>query len=200
MSRLPLSYMRAETGSDVNLNDARDMTAKTLRTSANASDPAVSWKVKCLNCGSALVGQFCAVCGQRAMPPHPMVRELVGDALSEFSGWDGKFAATVRLLLTRPGELTRQWLEGHRVHYISPLRLYLTASLLYFLVAAAVPNLQSKKGGVSVSGIQIGTTVTTSAPQRVAARTEAALDAGKPLTPEQLKEAKADIAKAPWIM
>ena len=171
-----------------------------LRTSTDASDPAVSWRVKCLNCGSAIVGQFCASCGQRALPPHPTVRELAGDAFSEFSGWDGKFAETIRLLITRPGALTRQWLEGRRIHFISPLRLYLTASLLYFVVAAAAPTLRSKTGQLSAPGIQLGPTITKSRPERVADRTEAALNTGAALTPAERAEAEADIAKAPWIL
>src|SRR3954463_7986297 len=97
----------------------------TLRSSANADDPAVTWKVKCLNCGAALAGPFCAECGQRAVPPHPTVGELAGDALSEFAGWDGKFVETFRVLLRPPGELTRRWLDGQRVAFIAPLRLYL---------------------------------------------------------------------------
>ena len=169
-------------------------------TLGTASDLAASWRVKCLNCGAPLAGHFCAECGQRAMPPHPTVRQLVGDALAEFSGWDGKFAATIRMLLAKPGELTRQWLEGRRVHYISPLRLYLTASVLYFLVAAAAPNLRPKKGGVAVPGIQFGPTITRSGPQRVADRTQAAIEAGTAITPAERQEAIRDIAKAPWIM
>ena len=100
----------------------------TLRTSDNASDPAVSWKVECLDCGAALVGPFCAECGQRALPPHPSMRELVGEALEHFSGWGGKFAETLRLIVGKPGELTRQWLNGRRVHFITPLRLYFNAT------------------------------------------------------------------------
>src|SRR3954466_13252843 len=101
---------------------ARDVDS-TLRTSVSADDRSVAWRVKCLNCGAALAGAFCAECGQRAMPPHPTVRELVGDAFAEFVGWDGKFADTLRTLLRKPGELTRQWLDGRRVRFISPLRL-----------------------------------------------------------------------------
>jgi hypothetical protein len=161
----------------------------------------MAWRIKCLNCGTALVGEFCSACGQRAIPSSPTVRELAGDAFSEFSGWDGKFAQTVRLLLAKPGELTRQWIDGRRVHFISPVRLYLTASLLYFLVAAAAPNLRGKIVGVSgPAGIQVGTTVTRSRPARVADRTEAAFADGVQLTPAELAEAKADVAKAPWIL
>src|SRR5262245_26883211 len=142
-----------------------------LRTGRDADNPATSWRTNCLNCGAALTGQFCAACGQRALPPHPTVRELAGDAFAEFSGWDGKFAETIRLLFTKPGELTRQWLEGRRVHFISPLRLYLTASLLFFLVAAAAPNLRSTDGKVSLSTLNLNVTpgaAGKSRPERVA--------------------------------
>jgi hypothetical protein len=94
----------------------------------------------CLNCGAALQGPFCSGCGQRVIPPYPTVREMAGDAWHEFSGWDGRFVRTCRWLL-RPGALTIEVLEGRRARYVSPLRLYLAASLVYFLVAAAVPNI-----------------------------------------------------------
>src|SRR4051812_43604147 len=107
---------------------------------APSSVAEASWEAVCLNCQAALAGPFCSTCGQRAVPPHPTMRELAGDALSEFLGWDGKFADTLRLLIRRPGELTRQWLGGRRVHFIGPLRLYLTASFVFFLLQAAAPK------------------------------------------------------------
>src|SRR6185503_1499510 len=66
----------------------------------------------CLNCGSPLRGPFCAACGQRDVPPYPSVRELAIDAISEFSGWDGRLAQTLRTLIRQPGLLTREFLEG----------------------------------------------------------------------------------------
>jgi hypothetical protein len=97
------------------------------------------WTAVCLNCNAPLTGPFCSGCGQRAVPPHPTTRELAGDAWAELIGWDGKFATTIRLLLRRPGELTRVLLEGRRAQYISPVRLYLMCSVLYFIVAAGAP-------------------------------------------------------------
>jgi hypothetical protein len=93
----------------------------------------------CLNCGAALGGPFCAQCGQRAIPPHPTIREQVGDAYAELVGWDGKFVRTIRLLLTRPGELTRSVIEGQRTKYVSAARLYLMCSVVFFLLQATVP-------------------------------------------------------------
>ncbi len=120
-----------------------------------ASGSAV-WETQCLNCGVALVGSFCAECGQRAVPPHPTVRELAGDAISELSGWDGKFIETFRLLLRKPGELTRQVLDGRRARFISPVRLYLTLSVLYFIVAAAAPRVRSNPATTEIGGISVG--------------------------------------------
>jgi Protein of unknown function (DUF3667) len=97
----------------------------------------------CLNCGEPIAGAFCSVCGQRVLPPRPSLRELLHEALAEFSGWDGKLAATLRLLITRPGQLTIDFLDGRRVRYITPLRLYLSVSVVYFLLSAAAPSADS---------------------------------------------------------
>ena len=94
----------------------------------------------CLNCGAELTGRFCAGCGQRDVPPRPTIKELIGDAYGELVGWDGKLARTVVLLVRSPGALARAILDGRRAAYISPVRLYLACSLLYFLVSAAVPD------------------------------------------------------------
>jgi hypothetical protein len=116
-----------------------------------------SWATVCQNCGAALDGKFCPRCGQRAVPPRPTLRELAGDAWQELVGWDGKLARTFRVLLTQPGELTVAVLEGRRARYISPVRVYLLCSLLYFLVAATapLPRLDLSEGGFD-AGVGIG--------------------------------------------
>ena len=109
----------------------------------------------CLNCGAPLGGRFCATCGQRVLPPHPSLRELIRDAWDELAGYDGRFARTIRLLLLRPGRLTRDVLAGRRNRYISPVRLYLFASFTFFLIAAFAPPLASGGGlraGITADG------------------------------------------------
>jgi hypothetical protein len=93
----------------------------------------------CRNCGAALTGPFCAQCGQRVVPPHPTTKELAGDAYNELVGWDGRFARTIRLLVARPGELTRAVIEGRRAQFVGSVRLYLMCSVLYFVVQAGAP-------------------------------------------------------------
>ncbi len=93
---------------------------------------------RCLNRGADLHGAFCADCGQRAVPANPTIAELAGDAWQELSGYDGRIAATFKGLL-RPGLLTVDYLQGRRARYLSPIRLYLIVSVVYFLASAAAP-------------------------------------------------------------
>src|SRR5688500_8271167 len=158
---------------------------------------------ECLNCGAALVGPFCASCGQRDIPPHPSMRELVVDAFHELSGWDGRLSATLRALVRRPGFLTQEFLEGRRSRYLSPLRLYLAASVGYFLLAATAPNVRLPSGQVVAPGVQVGVTTRdrppVSRPERVGAAARQSLESGDTLTAAERAQALEDIARAPSV-
>ena len=86
----------------------------------------------CENCEAQLQGHWCAKCGQPAIDYRCSFRHVIADLLNEFLNWDSKFFATIGLLLVRPWKLTNQFLAGHRVRYVHPLRLYLLASILFF--------------------------------------------------------------------
>ena len=94
----------------------------------------------CANCDAALHGPYCAACGQKAAALNPSLHDFAHDLTHEFLHFDGKIVQTVRLLLTRPGLLTREHFEGRRQRYVSPIRLYLLFSVLYFGVAALAPS------------------------------------------------------------
>jgi hypothetical protein len=87
---------------------------------------------QCENCGAQLQGHWCAKCGQPAIDYRRSFRHVIADLLNEFLNWDSKFFATIGLLLVRPWKLTNEFLAGHRVRYVHPLRLYLLASILFF--------------------------------------------------------------------
>ena len=94
----------------------------------------------CLNCGEPLFGRYCAACGQKATHPDPTLRELTHEAADELLHWDGKLLATLAVLFRRPGFLTAEYLAGRRARWVAPLRLYLSASVLYFAAIALVPR------------------------------------------------------------
>lgn len=102
-------------------------------TSVAASNP-------CLNCGTNIQLEFCPECGQREIDTDPTLREFLAELAEEFLHWDGKLFKTYRMLLTKPGQLTMAYLEGRRVRYVSPLRVYLSCSILFFFLSTVAPR------------------------------------------------------------
>jgi Protein of unknown function (DUF3667) len=96
--------------------------------------------VICPNCGAGLDGAFCATCGQKAGPLNPSLRDVLHNFVEEVLNIDGKTFQSVWLLLTNPGFLSLEQFQGRRARYVSPIRLYLLLSLLYFAVAALAPS------------------------------------------------------------
>ena len=47
-------------------------------------------------------------------------------------------------LLFRPGFLTKQYVAGKRVAYLSPLKMYLTISAVFFLILSSTPHISGK--------------------------------------------------------
>ena len=84
---------------------------------------------RCRACGSALAGAYCHRCGQ----PGPAARLRLAEALL---GHSGRFLHTLRLLLTRPGELARETDECRDRDAIRPLTLLLNVVALFFLLSA----------------------------------------------------------------
>jgi hypothetical protein len=92
----------------------------------------------CENCGAPLTGEFCAQCGQHAIDYRRSIFRVLLDAADSFLNWDTKFLHTMNQLLIHPWQLTNDFNAGRRARYVHPLRLYLIASIVFFLVARAV--------------------------------------------------------------
>ena len=93
---------------------------------------------QCENCGTALTGEFCPQCGQHAIDYRRSLFRVLLDALDSFLNWDTKFLHSVNVLLLRPFQLTNDFNSGRRARYVHPLRLYLIASIIFFLLARAI--------------------------------------------------------------
>jgi hypothetical protein len=86
----------------------------------------------CLNCQSATAGHFCQQCGQETRLHVPSASEFLHEFIGHYVALEGKLWKSLGLLLFRPGRLTREYIEGRRVRYVLPLRLYLTFSIIFF--------------------------------------------------------------------
>ena len=94
----------------------------------------------CLNCGTTLDGQYCGNCGQRATSRLISVWELLRDAFGDLLELDSRLWRTLIPLTIRPGQLTRDYLEGRRARFMPPFRMYLVLSIVFFLVAFFDPR------------------------------------------------------------
>ena len=88
----------------------------------------------CLNCGRPTDDNFCARCGQENEDETVALKLLLSDLLSDLASFDSRLFRTLVPLLARPGFLTNEYNAGRRVRYLSPFRLYLTLSVLFFVL------------------------------------------------------------------
>ncbi len=90
----------------------------------------------CSNCGAELTGPFCHICGQRdddfKRPFWSLLREILDNVFSS----DSRLFKTLFLLVLVPGGLTRAFTMGRRAQFVPPLRLYITVSIMFFVILA----------------------------------------------------------------
>jgi hypothetical protein len=87
----------------------------------------------CPNCSAPLSGPFCSSCGQRQLDLDRPFREIAREAMEAFFDFDARIVRTFWPLISRPGFLTLEFLEGRRVRYVHPFKLYFIMSVLLFL-------------------------------------------------------------------
>jgi len=88
----------------------------------------------CLNCNANLHGRYCHVCGQENLEPKETVWHLVSHFFNDITHFDGKFFSTVKLLITKPGFLSKEYMIGRRASYLNPIRMYVFTSAIFFLI------------------------------------------------------------------
>ena len=86
----------------------------------------------CGNCEAPLTGPYCAQCGQSAHESARSMHALWHDGWHSITHLDGRLWLTLRLLLVKPGEVSRQFIANHRARFLPPFRLYLIVSLVFF--------------------------------------------------------------------
>ncbi|MBX3704318.1 MAG: DUF4286 family protein [Steroidobacteraceae bacterium] len=125
----------------------------------------------CLDCGAPVAGAFCARCGQSAGVHVLSIKEVAGDVTHSLLHMDSRVWRTLRLLLRRPGELTREFVAGRHQRYLPPFRLYLAISILFFALNALLPGTDIVK--TSVQGSAAGPSVTIGMPEELRRELEA---------------------------
>jgi len=132
----------------------------------------------CPNCSTPVTGPYCAQCGQRHGPIRASLRRILADALEDQFSVNATLPRTLKALLIYPGELTREYLNQRIARYIPPVRLYLSRSLIFFLLVSFVTGagrVFSGTGGDTAAGDSIRAAVADSIMAEVLPRVDSAL-------------------------
>ncbi len=90
----------------------------------------------CPSCGAALAGDWCHACGERRLREDQFsVRHFFREVGTEVFDLDGRALRSLRLLVTRPGFLTLEVLQGRRRLYLGAFKMYLAVFAALMLLA-----------------------------------------------------------------
>ena len=87
----------------------------------------------CKSCGNTFCGNYCNECGEKVLHASDRsFKRFAGSIFKAITFADSKFIKTLWLVLSKPGFLTKEFVEGKRVNYLKPLSLFLVLNLAYF--------------------------------------------------------------------
>ena len=88
---------------------------------------------ECGGCGVSLHGRWCHDCGRDNRPPARSARDLLEDLLDNVFSFTAALPMTAKALALRPSLTPRAQRDGDRTHFLSPVKLSVTATLIFFL-------------------------------------------------------------------
>lgn len=89
----------------------------------------------CASCGTPATGAFCTHCGQEHARARVLsLREFVAESLDTFVSFDSKVLRSLVPLVARPGVLTREYLDGRRAPYLSPMKVFVVLNVAFFFL------------------------------------------------------------------
>jgi hypothetical protein len=85
----------------------------------------------CKNCDGTLTGNFCSNCGQTADIHRVTFKHFLHEFFHAFTHTDKGILLLMKELVTRPGYVALEYLEGKRKKYFNPLTFLIILSSLY---------------------------------------------------------------------
>lgn len=149
----------------------------------------------CANCATPLQGTYCHACGQMAEDFHKSGWKLLVEAVESLLHLDGRLFHTLPNLIRRPGQLTRDYLDGKRASQVQPFRMF----LVILLIVLFVGHLATKKGEehAAEQGEPQATSVAATPPEAARSQAEAEILADPTLSEAERQSALA-VVRGDW--
>lgn len=78
-------------------------------------------------------GNFCSNCGQKAETHRITFKHVIHELIHAFTHTDKGFFLLIKSLITKPGIVAKEYLEGKRKKYFNPLSFLVITAALHFL-------------------------------------------------------------------
>ncbi len=89
----------------------------------------------CPSCGAAQPDPFCSRCGEKRIGAHDYsLARFFENALETFTHFDFKALKALRFLVSKPGFLTSEYMEGRRRGYVGPVQLFIITNVIFALL------------------------------------------------------------------
>lgn len=102
---------------------------------------------QCKNCEAVLTGPYCSQCGQKALAERITLGYIIRSFVEAITNLEQGFWYTMRELISRPGVVAAEYLEGKRQRYFHPVRylLILVTAVTVVSLASGVYDLQQNE-------------------------------------------------------
>ena len=91
---------------------------------------------QCINCETSLdiSEKYCHHCGQLNSTKKLTISDFIEEFFANFYAYDSRLRNTFFSLFLKPGIAAREFSEGKRHHHANPFRLFLSISIILFIV------------------------------------------------------------------
>lgn len=94
--------------------------------------PNANQSLNCFSCGESMSGVYCYACGNKNDNYRRSIWSLGAELFASLTAFEGRIWRSLRSLIFKPGQMAREFSDGARQKWTSPIRLYLATSLLLF--------------------------------------------------------------------
>lgn len=94
--------------------------------------PDKNQQTECFSCRQIMVGLFCHDCGQKNDDYRRSIWSLFSETFSSIFSIENRIWRTWVMLIAKPGLVSREFSDGKRTNWTSPVRVYLALSIILF--------------------------------------------------------------------
>jgi hypothetical protein len=103
-----------------------------------------SAKKYCQNCDFPMSNshKFCTNCGQKDLEKKLNIKDFVEEFFANFYAFDSKVLTSLRYLMTKPGIIAKEFVNGKRLKFVNPFKLLLSLAIILGLLISLLTFLE----------------------------------------------------------